>query len=92
MEDQTHIWEQHLVDGKPHPGTAILTARDWLEEVVEEEPDLAPVIRCCVLCTFPYKCDWSDKKFTDVFYANVVEPLENLSMKWESLSRRKELK
>jgi hypothetical protein len=83
MEDQTHIWDQHLVDGKPHPGTAMLTARDWLEEVEEEEPDLAPIIRSCVLCTFPYKSDWANNEFTQAFYANVVELLEKIARKWE---------
>jgi hypothetical protein len=87
MEDQPHIWRQYLIDGKPHPGTAILTARDWLEEVEEEEPELAPIIRSCVLCTFPHKPDWSNEQFTQAFYANVVEPLEEISKKWNKLSR-----
>jgi hypothetical protein len=87
MEDQTDLWKQHLIDGKPHSGTAILIARDWLEEVEEEEPDLIPIIRSCVLCTFPYKCDWSNEKFTQSFYASVVEPLEELSRKWDRAAK-----
>ncbi|EPE33047.1 hypothetical protein GLAREA_06059 [Glarea lozoyensis ATCC 20868] len=87
MEDQTELSKNHLIDGKPHSATAILTAQNWLEEVEEEEPDLAPIIRSCVLCTFPYKCDWSNEKFTQSFCATVVEPLEELSRRWDQATK-----
>jgi hypothetical protein len=69
-------------DGQPNQWTDYMTAQDWAQMVREEEPDLGPVIRCCVFYTFPVKADWNDKRLIQAVYANVVEPLEKIINKW----------
>ncbi|KAG9233738.1 hypothetical protein BJ875DRAFT_543514 [Amylocarpus encephaloides] len=61
-----------------------MTARDWVERVYEEEPDLEHIIRCCVFCAFEERADWSSPKFVQVVYESVVEPLEQIIAKWPS--------
>ena len=69
-------------DGKPHQSTDYLTALAWSDKVSEEEPSLENIIECCLKCIFPVKADWSDKKFTQAVYTNVVGPLEDIIKRW----------
>jgi len=69
-------------DGKPHEYTNFMTARDWAESVGEQEPEWEHIIRCCISCMFEEKADWNNKKFTAAVYESVVEPLEEMVMKW----------
>jgi hypothetical protein len=79
IEHQTELRKKHLSsDGRAIGGTDYLTAIDWLDMVDEEEPKMLPIIKWCVFCLFDGKPNWTDMKFTQAVYANVVQPLEVL--------------
>jgi len=79
IESQTNLRKKHLSpDGQAIGGTDYLTAIDWLDTVDEEEPRMLPIIKWCMFCLFEGKPNWSDTKFTQAVYANVVQPLEML--------------
>lgn len=77
------IRKRYLVDGKPHQGTDYMTAREWADEVWEEDPKLEPIIRSCLFCPFEEKPDWKNPSFTQAVYASVVGPLDDYFVsKW----------
>lgn len=77
IEKQTELRSQYLMDGKAHNDTDYLTARDWIYEVGEEAgEEFENAVKCCVLCNFDAKLDWTDMNFTQSVHAAVVEPLE----------------
>jgi hypothetical protein len=79
IENQTELRKKHLSsDGRAIGGTDYLTAIDWLDTVNEEEPKMLPIIKWCIFCLFEGKPNWTDTKFTQAVYANVVRPLEML--------------
>ncbi|KAF4631574.1 hypothetical protein G7Y89_g6550 [Cudoniella acicularis] len=79
IEDQTNLRKRHLSsDGKAIEGTDYLTAIDWLDTVDEEEPKMVPIIKWCIFCLYSGKPNWTDTKFTQAVYVNVVRPLELL--------------
>lgn len=69
-------------DGQPNQWTDYMAAQDWVHLVRQEEPDLGPIITCCVCYTFPVKADWNDKRLIQAVYTSVVEPLEKIIKKW----------
>lgn len=81
IEDQP-IRTKYLTDGLPHEFTNFMTARDWAENVFEQEPEWEHIIRCCISCMFEEKPDWANKRFTAAVYESVVEPLEKMVLRW----------
>ncbi|CAG8956661.1 hypothetical protein HYFRA_00012205 [Hymenoscyphus fraxineus] len=75
-------WGNYLVNGIAHNKTDYLTAREWVDSVGGQEPDLEPIIRCCVNCSFERPADWGDKSFVQAVYSSIVAPLEKIVTSW----------
>ncbi|CAG8980079.1 hypothetical protein HYALB_00013481 [Hymenoscyphus albidus] len=71
-------WSDHLVNGTPHSAIDYMTARDWVDSVGGQEPELEPIIRCCVSCSFEGTADWENKNFVRAVYSSVIAPLEKV--------------
>ena len=77
IEDQSHIREEFLFNGKPHNQTDILTAREWISDVeFEAGLEFRNAIKCCF--DFDVKPNWNDIKFTQSIHAGVVQPLKQI--------------
>lgn len=77
--------EKHLVEGKPHQGTDMMTARDLADTNMlwEEDPMLESIVRSCLFPPFEDKPDWRNKLFTQAVYSSVVGPLDHYFVsKW----------
>ena len=69
-------------DGRVGRLTDLKTAREWVQDVANEEPDLENVVLCCINYTFPQKADWNDVEFRQAVYDNIIKPVEDLARAW----------
>lgn len=69
-------------NGEAHNSTDYMMALLWADMVCAEDPALEHIVKCCVSCIFEEKADGNNKKFTQVVYKSVVEPLEKIIAKW----------
>ncbi|KAJ4205895.1 hypothetical protein NW759_014372 [Fusarium solani] len=65
----------------------LCTAIQWQKQVEAEFGDrIADAIRRCVLCAFEPQPDLSDSTFIRAVFTNVVEPLEEFLLAWNTIS------
>lgn len=69
-------------DGSVGRLTDLKTAREWVQDVVSQEPALENVILCCINYSFPQKADWNDVEFRQAVYDNIVKPVDDLARAW----------
>jgi hypothetical protein len=69
-------------DGSVGKLTNLKTAREWVQDVANEDPDLENVILCCISYNFPQKADWNDVEFRQAVYDNIIKPVEDMARAW----------
>jgi hypothetical protein len=69
-------------DGRVGTLTDLNTAREWVQDVATQEPDLENVILCCINYSFPQKANWNDLEFRQAVYDNIIKPVDDLACAW----------
>lgn len=63
---------------RPNDQTDVSTARKWSQKVLgEREVEIADVVQRCPGCSFGSKLSFTDKRFREVVYAGIIQPLQD---------------